>query len=149
VQYYVVTEGRANLLDRLQLRDRSTYGLDWMVFYASSAADGIRQWEQFQSGAHLEQDELQAEAAKYRAASTGYAPAWQAEREVVAAEAASRVRAEQSVLRERQAKLDAARQDLEQITATASVSSRPRRRLTGAMTPKRRATKSPPKRRRR
>jgi hypothetical protein len=149
VQYYVVTKGRANLLDRLQLRDRATYGLDWMVFYASSAADGIRQWEEFQSGAHLEQDELQNEAAKYRAATRGYAPAWQAEREVVAAEAAGRVRAEQRVLRERQAHLDAARQDLEQIAATASVSSRQRRRVTGATTPKRRATKSPSKRRRR
>ena len=88
MRYYTVTEGRANRLDLLRLRDRSTYGLDWMVFYASSNPDAIRQWEQFKSGAHLRQAELEAEAAKYRAGTEGYAPVWQAEREVVAAEAA-------------------------------------------------------------
>jgi hypothetical protein len=67
MQYYVVTEGRANRLDLLQLRDRSTYGLDWMVFYASSAADGIRQWEQLKAGTHLRQDELKDQVMKYRA----------------------------------------------------------------------------------
>jgi hypothetical protein len=41
MMYYAVTEGRANALDRLNLRDRSTYGLDWMVFYASSNADAL------------------------------------------------------------------------------------------------------------
>jgi hypothetical protein len=41
--YYVVTEGRARTLDRLNLRDRATYGLDWMVFYASSPPDSLRQ----------------------------------------------------------------------------------------------------------
>jgi hypothetical protein len=73
VRYYTVTEGRANRLDRLRLRDRSTYGLDWIVLYATSNADAIRQWEQFKSGGHLRQDELEAEAAQYRAASQGYA----------------------------------------------------------------------------
>ena len=127
MQYYVVTEGRANRLDQLRLRDRSTYGLDWMVFYASSNPDAIRQWEQFKSGAHLRQAELEAEAARYRAAAHGYAPPWQAEREVVAAEAAERVRAEQSALRTREAVLDAVRQDLEE-TATPAPAIRPRRR---------------------
>jgi hypothetical protein len=36
MMYYVVTEGRANALDRLNLRDRSRYGLDWMVFGSPS-----------------------------------------------------------------------------------------------------------------
>ena len=101
MRYYTVTEGRANRLDLLRLRDRSTYGLNWMVLYASSDPDAIRQWEQFKSGTHLRQAELEAEAAEYRAASQGYAPPWQAEREVVAAEAAERVRAEQVALRAR------------------------------------------------
>jgi hypothetical protein len=66
VRYYTVTEGRANRLDLLRLRDRSTYGLNWMVFYASSNPDALRQWEQFKSGAHLRQTELEAEAAVSR-----------------------------------------------------------------------------------
>jgi hypothetical protein len=150
VRYYAVTEGRANRLDRLRLRDRSTYGLDWMVFYATSDADAIRQWEQFKSGTHLRQAELEAEATQYRAASRGYAPPWQAEREVVAAEAAERVRAEQSALRTREAELDAVRQDLEEIATPGPAirrprakarSSRKRRRSTRAKTAKKRPSK--------
>jgi hypothetical protein len=151
MQYYVVTEGRANRLDQLRLRDRSTYGLDWMVFYASSAPDGIRQWEQFKAGTHLHQAELEDQAAKYRVATQGYAPPWQAEREVVAAEAAERIRAEQSVLRARAADLDAVRHDLEAIATPAPAAIRPRRRaatsskkrrpLTSAKTAKKRASK--------
>ena len=99
MQYYVVTQGRASVLDWLQLRDRSTYGVDWMVFYASSDADAIRQWEQFNAGSHVRQADLDAEASRYRTVAHSYAPPWHAEREVVAAEAADRVRAEQSVLR--------------------------------------------------
>jgi hypothetical protein len=131
VQYHTVTEGRANRLDHLRLRDRSTYGLDWMVFYASSNPDAIRQWEQFKSGAHLRQAELEAEAAKYRAGAEGYAPVWQAEREVVAAEAAEQVRAEQSALRAREVELDAVRQDLEEM-ATPAPAIRPRRPATSS-----------------
>ena len=138
MQYYTVTEGRANRLDLLRLRDRSTYGLDWMVFYASSNPDALRQWEQFRAGAHLRQAELEAEATRYRAVAQGYAPPWQAEREVVAAEAAKRVRAEQSVLRAREAELDAVRQDLEEI-ATPAPSVRPRRR---AATPSKQARRT-------
>ena len=109
MQYYVVTEGRANALDRLKLRDRSTYGLDWMVFDASSAGDGIRQWNLYKAGTHPRQAELEAEAAQYRAATSGYAPAWEAEREAIAVEAAERLRAveaEQRLLREKQADLE-------------------------------------------
>ena len=134
MQYYTVTEGRANRLDLLRLRDRSTYGLDWMVFYASSNPDAIRQWEQFKSGAHLRQAELEAEAAQYRATAHGYAPPWQAEREVVAAEAVDRVRAEQRVLREREADLNAVRQNLEAIAAPAPAAIRPRRRAATSST---------------
>jgi hypothetical protein len=148
MRYYTVTEGRANRLDRLRLRDRSTYGLDWMVLYATSNADAIRQWEQFKSATHLRQAELEAEAAQYRAASQGYAPPWQVEREVVAAEAAERVRAEQSALRAREVELDAVRQDLEEIATPAAIrprreatSSRKRRRSTSAKTAKKRASK--------
>jgi hypothetical protein len=150
VRYYTVTEGRANRLDRLRLRDRSTYGLDWMVLYATSNADAIRQWEQFKSGTHLRQDEMEAEAAQYRAASQGYAAPWQAEREVVANEAAERVRVEQSALRAREAELNAVRRDLEEI-ATPAPAIRPRRRRapsakrrgrsTSAKTAKKRASK--------
>jgi hypothetical protein len=140
VQYYTVTEGRANRLDLLRLRDRSTYGLDWMVFYASSNPDALRQWEQFRAGAHLRQAELEAEATRYRAVAQGYAPPWQAEREVVAAEAADRVRAEQSILREKAAALDAVRQDLEAIAAPAPAAIRPRRRAATSSTKRRHST---------
>jgi hypothetical protein len=132
VQYYTVTEGRANRLDLLRLRDRSAFGLNWMVFYASSNPDAIRQWEQFKSGTHLRQAELEAEAAKYRAGTEGYAPAWQAEREVVATRAARRVRTEQIALQARETELDAVRRDLEDIATPApTIRSRrgtPRRR---------------------
>lgn len=93
MQYYVVTEGRANVLDRLRLRDRSTYGLDWMVYDAGSAGEGIRQWNLYKAGTHPQQAELEAEGAQYRAATSGYAPAWKAEREAIAVEAAGRLRA--------------------------------------------------------
>ena len=141
MRYYTVTEGRANRLDLLRLRDRSTYGLDWMVFYASSNPDALRQWEQFKSGAHLRQAELEAEAARYRVATHGYAPPWQAEREVVAAEATERVRAEQSALRAREKELDAVRQDLEE-TATPAPAIRPRRRAATPATKRRRTSPS-------
>jgi hypothetical protein len=142
VRYYTVTEGRANRLDQLRLRDRSTYGLDWIVVYATSNPDAIRQWEQFKSGTHLRQADLEAEAAQYRAASLGYAPPWQAEREVVAAEAAERVRAEQSALRERQAALDVVSQDLQQIAAAAPAPVRPRRRAAASSKPAQRTPTS-------
>jgi hypothetical protein len=68
--YYTVTEGRARLLERLNLRDRSTYGVDWMVLDASHARDAVRQWGSFKAGTHplqgaldeqrRELDELQA-----------------------------------------------------------------------------------------
>jgi hypothetical protein len=152
VRYYTVTEGRANRLDQLRLRDRSTYGLDWIVVYATSNPDAIRQWEQFKSGTHLRQADLEAEAVQYRAASLGYAPPWQAEREVVAAEAAEHVRAEQRVLRAREAELDAVRQEFEEIATpapairprrSAATSSRKRQRSTNAKRAKQRASKKP------
>ena len=127
MQYYVVTEGRANVLDRLRLRDRSTYGLDWMVFDAGSAGEGIRQWNLYKAGTHPQQAELEAEGAQYRAATSGYAPAWKAEREAIAVEAAGRLRAveaEQRLLREKQAD----RRSLRRVAAAAPTPTRTRRR---------------------
>jgi hypothetical protein len=131
MQYYVVTEGRANVLDRLRLRDRSTYGLDWMVFDAGSAGEGIRQWNLYKAGTHPQQAELEAEGAQYRAATSGYAPAWKAEREAIAVEAAGRLRAveaEQRLLREKQADLDVVRRSLRRVAAAAPTPTRTRRR---------------------
>lgn len=82
--YYVVAEGRARTLDRLNLRDRATYGLDWMVFYASSARDALRQWEQFKAGTHIGQEDLELEAMRYREGRAGYVVAWEAESQAVA-----------------------------------------------------------------
>ncbi len=133
--YYVVTEGRANILDRLNLRNRSTYGLDWMVFYASTARDSVRQWTLYKAGTHPRQADLEAEAAGYRAATAGYAPAWEAEREVIAVDAADRLHAvetEQGVLSDAQADLDAPRKGLRRIAAAAPDPLRPRRRSSSA-----------------
>jgi hypothetical protein len=66
MRYYIVAEGRARTLDRLNLRDRATYGRDRMVFYASTAQDGLRQWEQFKAGTHIGQADLELEASRYR-----------------------------------------------------------------------------------
>jgi len=130
MMYYVVTEGRANALDRLHLRDRATYGLDWMVFYASSARDAVRQWTLYKTGTHPRQANLEAEAAEYRAAAAGFAPAWQSEREAIAVDAADRlhaVEAEQAALRNAQADLDVLRKGLRQMAAAAPGPPRPRR----------------------
>ena len=102
-----------------------------MVFYASSADDGMRQWSLYKAGTHQRQPELEAEAAQYRAATGGYAPAWEAEREAIAVEAAERLRAveaEQALLREKQADLDVVRRSLRRIAAAAPTAIRSRRR---------------------
>ena len=138
MQYYVVTEGRANVLDRLRLRDRSTYGLDWMVFDAGSAGEGIRQRNLYKAGTHPQQAELEAEGAQYRAATSGYAPAWKAEREAIAVEAAGRLRAveaEQRLLREKQAD----RRSLRRVAAAAPTPTRTRRRVVASSSKEARA----------
>jgi hypothetical protein len=154
--YYTVTEGRANVLDRLNLRDRSTYGLDWMVLPASDARDAIRQWELYKAGTHPRQADLEAEAAQYRAATAGYAPPWEAERDAIAVDAAERLRAvetEQHALREAQADLDVVRQSLRRIVPPRTGTGRRPKRSASAPTKvsadKRGATKSraPAKRR--
>ena len=130
MMYYVVTEGRANALDRLNLRDRSAYGLDWLVFYASSNADALRQWALYKEGRHSKQAELEVEAAKYRAATAGFAPTWEAERQAIAVDAADRlhaVEAEQDVLSDAQADLEVARKGLRRIAAAAPGALKPRR----------------------
>jgi hypothetical protein len=139
MMYYAVTEDRANALDRLNLRDRSRYGLDWMVFYASSARDAVRQWTLYKVGTHPRQADLEAEAAKYRAATAGYAPAWEAEREAIAVDAADRLRAvetEQGVLSNAQADLDVLRKGLQRIAAAAPDPLRPRRRRPSSASPR-------------
>jgi hypothetical protein len=134
MMYYTVTEGRANVLDRLNLRDRSTYGLDWIVLPATSAPDAVRQWRLYKAGTHPQHPELEAEAAQYRMATAGYAPVWQAERDVIAAEAAERLRdvkAQQKALRMAHAELEVVRRDLQRIAGTVTrgrPSARSRRR---------------------
>jgi hypothetical protein len=71
----------------LNLRDRATYGVDWLVVHSSSAADALRQWERYKEGRHVHQGTLEAEAARYRTgAGPDYLPYWKAEPEVVAQE---------------------------------------------------------------
>jgi hypothetical protein len=96
--YYVVTEGRARTLDRLNLRDRATYGLDWMVFYASSPPDSLRQWEQFKAGTHIRQAELELEAMSYRERRPEFIAAWEAESQAVAMHTVEDVEARLRVL---------------------------------------------------
>jgi hypothetical protein len=146
--YYVVTEGRANVLDRLNLRDRSTYGVDWMVFYASSARDGVRQWNLYKAGMHSRQAELEAEAIQYRVATAGYAPPWEAEPEVVGMDAARRlgaVETEQKIMRDAQADLNLLRKGLRRVAAAAPEPLRPRRRSSPAPRPSKRAPRRPTK----
>jgi hypothetical protein len=86
--YYIVAEGRARTLDRLNLRDRATYGLDWMVFYASTAQDALRQWEQFKAGTHIGQADLELEASRYRERRPEFVTAWEAESQAIASKEA-------------------------------------------------------------
>ena len=152
MRYYVVAEGRARRLDRLNLRDRSTYGLDWMVFYASSAGDALRQWEQFKAGTHIGQEDLELEAARYREGRPGYVPAWEAESQAVAFKAMHTledVEARLRVLESERKRLMRLRDELRQ--ATRVVVSRPARptptiRSRSKRTPKgRRAQRRPAK----
>jgi hypothetical protein len=128
MQYYVVTQGRANILDRLSLRDRTTYGVDWMAFYASSNRDALRQWDLFKAGTHHLQSKLEAEAARYRAAEAGYAPVWEAERDAVAEDAkqdlVSSLAVEKQVLRETQAKIALDREALRQLAPAKAAKAR-------------------------
>jgi hypothetical protein len=121
--YYTVTEGRARALDRLNLRDRATYGVDWMVFEATSAADAVRQWNRFKAGNHVRQAELELEASSYRTAIPGYAAPWEAESEAVGLRAASElpaINARREMLREEQAELDQARRALHRLAQPAA-----------------------------
>jgi hypothetical protein len=86
--YHIVAEGRARTLDRLNLRDRATYGLDWMVFYASTPQDALRQWEQFKAGTHIGQADLELEAARYRERRPEFVTAWEAESQAIASKEA-------------------------------------------------------------
>jgi hypothetical protein len=128
VLYYVVAEGRARRLDRLNLRDRATYGLDWMVFYASSARDALRQWEQFKAGTHIGQKDLELEAARYQERRPGFVAAWEAESQAVASKATLTLEDVEARLRELESereRLIGLRDELRQ--ATRVVVSRPAR----------------------
>ena len=126
--YCVVTEGRARMLDRLNLRDRSTYGVDWMVIKAASARDAVRQWNLFKAGSHPVQGRLEFEAARYRTSTPGYTPAWEAESQVVSSDIAEPLDA----VEDRQRALAALQGELSQIPGTpASRASRPRRSPAG------------------
>jgi hypothetical protein len=81
--YYTVTQGRARVLDRLNLLDRATYGFDWIVLDAKNSREAVRQWGSFKAGTHPFQAELEAEVARYRRNAPGYVPAWEAESEIV------------------------------------------------------------------
>jgi hypothetical protein len=95
--YYVVSEGRARVLDRLNVRDRGTYGVDWIVFPATSSRDAVRQWRLFKAGTHPRQGELELEVSRYRAREPDYAPVWEAEPDVIASQASGRREATQSL----------------------------------------------------
>src|SRR5262249_42685416 len=101
-------------------------------------------------------DDLEAEAIQYRSGANGYAPAWEAEREAIAVEAAGQLRAvetEQRILRETQADLDVVRKRLQRVApaapapigasrrAASSSPQQPRRRRKKAKAIKRGATK--------
>lgn len=107
--HYIVTEGRARVLDRLNLRDRGTYGHDWMVLYARSAREALRQWRLFKAGTHPRQGELELEVTRYRLQEPGYAAVWEAETEAIASKAAQALEdldARREELKEEQAVLD-------------------------------------------
>jgi hypothetical protein len=107
--HYIVTEGRARVLDRLNLRDRATYGHDWMVLYARTARDALRQWRLFKAGTHPQQGELELEVTRYRLQEAGYTAVWEAETEAIASKAAQAVEdldARRAELKEEQAVLD-------------------------------------------
>src|SRR5262245_56671535 len=78
--YYVVTEGRARMLDRVDLRDRASYGVDWIVLQASSSRDALRQWSLLKPGIHPTQGEIELETERYRTDTPGFLPIWEAER---------------------------------------------------------------------
>jgi hypothetical protein len=149
--YYTVTEGRARTLDRLNLRDRATYGLDWMVFEATSAADAVRQWNRFKAGNHVRQAELELEASSYRTAVPGYAVPWEAESEAVGLHAASElpaINARREALREEQTELDQTRRTLLRLAKPAAeaagpaASKRPRRPRAKTPKPTRQRTRN-------
>jgi len=124
--YYAVTEGRARTLDRLDLRDRSTYGVDWIVLDAPSGRDALRQWRLFKAGTHPAQAELELEAARYQARAPGCVPAWEADRDMVSSAIARTVEA----VDERRQELGRMQGELTQLR-DALLETVPRRRRAG------------------
>jgi hypothetical protein len=125
--YYVVTEGRARVLDRMNLLDRSTYGSDWMVLDATSARDAVRQWNAFLAGTHVRQAALELEAAKYRSPVPDYVPAWGAESEIISSdidETLDTVKARRQELDQLRSRLETARKTLKGAPARPRTASR-------------------------
>src|SRR5262249_27612138 len=108
--HYVVTEGRARMLDRLSLMDRSTYGVDWMVMNATSARDRAGQGNLFKAGTHPAQGRLELEAARHRTSTPGYTPAWEAESQIISSDIAETL----DSVEDRQRELAALRGELSQ-----------------------------------
>jgi hypothetical protein len=116
--YYTITEGRARLLDRLNLRDRATYGVDWMVLEGRSARQALHNWQLFQAGTHPRQGELELEAVNYRNHADGCTTPWEAEAEALGLRAAAEraaVRARRQELRAVDAGLRAAERALDDL----------------------------------
>jgi hypothetical protein len=143
--YYTVTQGRARTLERLNLLDRSTYGIDWIVLDASTARDALRQWGSFKAGTHPFQGALELEVARYRTNAPGYLPAWAAESAIVSSDidrTLGAVDAQRRELEELQAHLDDIRSAVLGDLAPRAPARRPRRRR-----PAKRAPRSTPGRR--
>jgi hypothetical protein len=122
--YYTVTQGRARLLDRLNLLDRATYGFDWMVLDARSSREAVRQWGLFKAGTHPFQAELEAEVAHYRRNAFGYVPAWEAESDIVSTDIDRTL----DVVAEQRQELDHLQAELRDMRDTVDAVAAPRRR---------------------
>jgi hypothetical protein len=133
MMYYSVTEGRARLLDRLNVRDRASYGVDWMVLEGRSARDALHHWRLFKAGTHPRQDELELEVAAYRAQTGGSTVPWEAEADAVGVRARAeraRVEARRQELRAADAGLRQTARALDELAQAAAppASARPARR---------------------
>jgi hypothetical protein len=136
--YYVVTEGRARMLDRIDLRDRATYGVDWIVIQAASARDAIRQWGLLKAGVHPTQAEIELETERYRMGTPGYLPVWESESLAVS----SKIEQTLGEVQERQRELAGLQDRLEAMRGTLLAYPGRRRAPEPAQRGRRRATRS-------
>ena len=137
--YYTVTQGRARTLERLNLLDRSTYGIDWIVLDAMTARDALRHWGLFKAGTHPFQGALELEVARYRTNAPGYVPAWEAESAIVSSDidrTIDAVDAQRQELDDLQAHLDDIRSAVLGDPAPRSRARRPHRRRQAGRAPR-------------